>query len=163
MTVITDKYNCGNCDFWQEDAGLQPADAPGLKLSDGGIRKFRCGFCRKDPPVPYMEMVPHPMNPQIGQMKQKRMMPITLDTEVCSHHPILVADTERGIETLREAARREYLDYRPGKNRDEIAAGFSRVPTLDEAKRIARGADAPRREPVPQPKPVLSNVEGGDS
>ena len=152
MSALTEKYNCGNCDFWQEDAGLQPADAPGIKIADGGNRKLRCGFCRKDPPIPFMEMVPHPINPQIGMMKQKRMMPITLDSEICSFHPILKADTERGLEALRESARREYLDYRPGKNPDEIAAGFSRVPNLDEAKRMARGADAPRGEPVPQPK-----------
>ena len=80
------------------------------------------------------------------------MMPITLDSEFCSHHPILKADTEAGVEALRERARREYLDYRPGKNPDEIAAGFSRPPTLAEAKLIARGADAKPREPVPQPK-----------
>ena len=77
---------------------MQPADGPGLKLADGGSRKFRCGFCRKDPPIPYMEMVPHPMNPQIGQLKQKRMMPITLDSEVCSHHPMLVSAVEAGRE-----------------------------------------------------------------
>jgi hypothetical protein len=83
--------------------------------------------------------MPHPMDPRQMQLKAQRYYPITQPGEICSHHPILKADTERGIEALREQARREYLDYRPGKNPDEIAAGFSRVPNLDEAKRIAVG------------------------
>ena len=151
---ITDKYNCGNCDFWLEDPALAVV-GKGLITHDSGkpvVLKF--GHCRKDPPAMMMGASPHPMDPRQMQMKLQRVFPITQPGEVCSHHPILHADAERGIEALREAARREYLDYRPGKNPDEIAAGFSRVPTLDEAKRIARGADAKRGEPVPDPQPL---------
>lgn len=149
MGALTDKYNCGNCDFWLEDITLQPAEGPGLKLADGGNRKLRCGFCRKDPPMPYMEMVPNALDPRQGVMKQKRLMPITLDTEICSHHPILRADVLRGTVAQSVRAYLDLLDYKPGKYPDETAAGFSRVPTLEEAMRLARGATAPRGEDVP--------------
>ena len=80
---------------------------------------------------------PHPMDPRQMQMKLQRIYPITQPGEICSHHPILRMDVERATEWSREHTRREYIDYRPGKKPDENAAGFSRVPTLAEAKHIA--------------------------
>mgnify|MGYP001562304461 CR=1 FL=1 len=127
MIKIIDKYCCGNCDFYLPDDLKHPV--------------LVAGRCRKDPPVTVLRWFREPL----------RVRPIVNYEEICSFHPMLHADTERGIEALREAVRREYLDYRPGKNPDEIAAGFSRVPTLEEAKRLARGADAKPGEPVPLP------------
>lgn len=149
---ITDKYNCGNCDFWLEDATLAVTGKSLIQADSGKSVVLRFGHCRKDPPVMSMMPAPHPMDPRQLQLKLQRHYPITGPHEICSHHPVLHADAERGIEALREHARREYLDYRPGKNPDETAAGFSRPPTLEEAKRLARGADAKPGEPVPQPK-----------
>jgi hypothetical protein len=146
--MLTEKYNCGNCDFWLEDASLKPTDGPGIKLSDGGERKISCGFCRKDPPAPYMVMEPNALDPRVGQMKQKRMMPITLSGEICSHHPVLRADVLRGMVAGCVRAYLDMLDYKPGKYPDETAAGFSRPPTLAEAKGLAAGATEKPTAPV---------------
>jgi len=156
MSAITEKYNCGNCDFWLEDPTLSPSAGAALVMHDSGKpRAPRLGHCRMDPPTMVMIPVAHPMNPQMMQMKMQRHYPITQPDEICSHHPILKADTLRGMVALSIRAYLDMLDYKPGKYPDETAAGFSRIPTLDEAKRMAQGANANPGEPVP-PEQVSS-------
>lgn len=142
MSAITDKYNCGNCDFWLEDPTLTPTGGPLLTMHDSGAKRaMRLGHCRKDPPSMVMVPVPHPMDPRQVQMRLQRHYPITQPDEFCSHHPILKADTLRGMAAMAvQAYLRDVLDYKPGTYPDQNAAGFNRIPTLEEAKTLALGA-----------------------
>lgn len=153
MKEIHKKYNCGNCDFFVFDAALQPTNANVIKTADADLnRKVRCGRCHKDPPQMVMLAVPNPLDARQVQMKQERVYPLMADYEFCSHHPMLRADTLRGLVAACFYAWDNRLTYKPGEIPDSIAAGFSRPPTLDEAKKLAFGADAKPGEAVPEPR-----------
>lgn len=149
--TIREKYNCGNCDFWEFAQELVPVQSSTIKFADGAKPlQVRAGRCRKDPP----QMVVIPVQSRMGQMevKQERVFPLQTENDFCSHHPMLRADTLRGLVASCFHVWDNRVAYKPGEVADSIAAGFTRKPTLAEAKAIAFGADAKAGEPVPEPK-----------
>jgi hypothetical protein len=139
---ITETYRCENCDFWQE-ISEHSASSP---LMDGAGRPLsgaRAGNCRKDPPQIHPIPVPGKLHGQVV-LEIKRIYPPTLADEVCSHHSALAGRLWKGAIEYAVRHWREYLDYRPGKYPDETAAGFSRPPTFDEARKYVPGPDAPK-------------------
>lgn len=167
MKSVTEKYTCSNCELWIEDPSVKVVGGATIKLADGVSIERQFGRCRRDPPV--MAMVPqaHPLDAKQIVMNEKPIRPVTASVDFCSCHPAYRLDTETLHEMNREHARRTYLEYKPGKHDDATAAGFSRVPSLDEAKRMSRGAGAIAQDPTKPHKfvatvnPAVCDICGG--
>lgn len=136
---------CSTCPYWRGDAALKPAAAPVLAANDAASDVSPdtppAGRCYLNPPQMVMTPTPHPMDPRQVVMTQERLYPLTLAGEVHACHPDAQKDRVLSAITYAINAWRAHLSYKPGEHPDEIASGFSRVPSLTEAKDFAVGMD----------------------
>ena len=125
------EHTCKTCQFWETKGEMDLSG--GIALNDGGRVKGEVGECHKNPPR--MAMVGQ--QSALGQMQAtlQRIFPMTLASEFCSHHPANKRDEVARTVALALGLYFNRLEYDPDKHHTK--AGFSRVPTLDEAKRMA--------------------------
>lgn len=124
-------FSCGACPLWQHDPGLKPA-----AQNHGNLTPPRAGHCRLNPPQMMIVPVQSRISQQMEVMTQ-RLYPQTFDHETCGQNPRRWDDKFRRLVTFAISAWDNRLTYKPGENRDEIAGGFSRMPSLTEAKEHA--------------------------
>lgn len=126
--------NCKSCDFYLAQPGLQ---SPALVAANeqqpvaGGF-----GYCRLRPPATRLLMQPSPLDPRRAQSVQLPTYPIVPEDGLCERHPARLETTWKGAIRYAIKEYRLFLDYKPGEHPDEFAAGFSRVPTLEEVFRL---------------------------
>lgn len=135
---------CSSCEYWRE---LPDAQAVGAIIAANGLRE-RVGNCLLNPSLSNHVPIPSQVDPRRGQLAQTPYYPITADTATCMWHPQRVELLLKGAIAFAVQHWREYLDYRPGKHPDTIAAGFSRTPSFLEALRFAVGWREPQNVPL---------------
>lgn len=136
------KFNCSTCDYFRVNAAIKSMPGVIQAANDNGDRPGEgVGHCYLKPPGFQMLVVPNKLDPRVGNTQQLTVFPIVMEGGTCEHHPARVEMLIKGAVMFAIRTWREYLDYRPGKNPDEIAAGFSRMPTYAEAKQHSVGGN----------------------
>jgi len=131
------KAQCKNCDHWKfvgsGTVTLPDGIAKGPK--NDGSKVVEIGLCTLKPPV--VHFVPRASNVLQGayQLEKQRHYPETTSDEVCGEHPAVKLKTAATLIQIAIKAWITKLEYDPDKHHTN--EGFSRIPTLDEAKALA--------------------------
>lgn len=129
------KACCGNCDHWQYIGEGKIEGANDVGFNGRKTDTFRVGACAANPPQVFM--VPQGSRVVSGamQLSVQRHYPQTAESETCGAHP------RKRLQFLKVVAGsiiEQYfsrLEYDPDKH--HVKGGFSRPPSLDEAKNLA--------------------------
>ena len=101
------------------------------------------------------------INPQAAQIQTVPVYSISGESETCSLHPNRIEDAWCKRIVFAIQAWHNTLAYKPGDVADETAAGFTRRPTFEEARRYA--ANVAPNEPLPfDPQVELKKMEEED-
>lgn len=130
------KPTCGGavkCPYFHPVEGAESSSA----ILSGNGRRNEPGFgqCHLNPP----QMVMAAQQNALGQMQQGMipLYPLKHLDGFCSHHPAIVLSRTMFLEKAKIRAQKDALEFDPSKYGDN--AGYSRAPTLAEAKTIGAG------------------------
>ena len=127
------KACCSNCDHWQFQ-GEGEVERVG-SLNNGTKETLRIGICSAHPPKVFMV----PMGSRVVQggmqLSAQRFYPQTTESETCGEHPSKRLQLSKVIAGSIIEQYLTRLEYDPDKH--HVKGGFSRPPSLDEAKNLA--------------------------